>query len=156
LDGVVSVTSGYAGGTVENPSYQQVCTGTTGHAEVCQVAYDPARVSYEELLAAFWQSHDPTQLNRQGNDVGPQYRSIILYHNARQRELAEEYKQKLDESGAFKKPIVTEIVPFTKFYKAEGYHQNYYNQNGGQPYCQFVIRPKVDKFRKVFKDKLRK
>lgn len=156
LDGVTKVESGYAGGTVPNPTYEQVGTGTTGHAEVIQVTYDPSKITYEELLQAFWQSHDPTQLNRQGNDVGPQYRSVILYHNEDQHKLAELYKEKLQQSGAYDKPVVTEIAPMTAFYKAEDYHQNYYNQNGSQPYCHFVIQPKLEKFKKVFKDKLKK
>ncbi len=155
LEGVLSVTSGYAGGRVANPSYEQVCTGTTGHAEACTIVYDSAKISYDQLLQAFWGSHDPTTLNRQGNDVGTQYRSVIFYHNATQRAKAEEYKQKLDASGAFSAPIVTSIEPYTNFYPAEDYHQNYYNQNGGQPYCQFVIKPKLDKFRKVFHDELK-
>ncbi|RFM32605.1 peptide-methionine (S)-S-oxide reductase MsrA [Chitinophaga silvisoli] len=155
LDGVLKVESGFSGGTVANPSYEEVCTGTTGHAEVIQVTYDPAKVSYEELLQAFWTAHDPTQLNRQGNDVGTQYRSVIFYHNEDQHKLAQEYKEKLDKSGAYDKPVVTEIAPFTKFYKAEDYHQDYYKENGSQPYCHFVIAPKLEKFKKVFKDKLK-
>lgn len=155
LDGVVKVESGFAGGNVKNPSYEAVCTGTTGHAEVCNIYYDPAKISYDALLAAFWQAHDPTQLNRQGNDVGTQYRSVIFYHTAEQKALAEKYKIELDASGAWKSPIVTEISPFTVFYKAEDYHQNYFNQNGDAPYCQFVVRPKVEHFKSVFKDKLR-
>jgi peptide-methionine (S)-S-oxide reductase len=156
LDGVLKVESGYAGGTVPNPTYDEVCSGTTGHAEVIQVTYDPAKISYEELLQAFWQSHDPTQLNRQGNDVGTQYRSVIFYHNEEQHKLAELYKDKLQHSGAYDQPVVTEIAPITTFYKAENYHQNYYNQNGSQPYCHYVIQPKLEKFKKVFKDKLKK
>lgn len=155
LDGIISVQSGYSGGTVKNPAYREVCNGTTGHAEVVQVVYDPSKLTYDELLAAFWQTHDPTQLNRQGNDVGTQYRSVIFYHNEKQKELAEKYKKELDASGAWDKPIVTEISPFTVLYKAEDYHQNYYNQNGEESYCQYVIQPKVEKFRKVFKDKLK-
>jgi peptide-methionine (S)-S-oxide reductase len=155
LDGVVKVESGYAGGTVANPTYEEVCTGTTGHAEVIQVTYDPSKVSYEELLQAFWQSHDPTQLNRQGNDVGTQYRSVIFYHNEDQHKKAEYYKQKLQESGAYDKPVVTEVAPLNNFYAAEDYHQNYYNQNGSQPYCTYVIRPKLEKFKKAFKYKLK-
>lgn len=155
LNGVVSVESGFSGGSVKNPSYKEVCNGTTGHAEVTNIVYDSSKISYDELLAAFWQTHDPTQLNRQGNDVGTQYRSVIFYHNEHQRELAEKYKKELNASGAWDKPVVTEISPFKAFYKAEDYHQNYYNQNGDQPYCQYVIQPKVEKFRKVFKDKLK-
>jgi peptide-methionine (S)-S-oxide reductase len=156
LDGVQSVTSGFSGGTVKNPSYKEVCMGTTGHAEVCQITYDTTKLSYEDMLEAFWKSHDPTQLNRQGNDVGTQYRSVIFYHNEHQRKLAEEYKKKLNESGAYNDPVVTEVSPFTVFYKAEDYHQNYFNENGNAPYCSFVIQPKVEKFRKVFKEKLKK
>ena len=156
LDGVEKVESGYAGGQVDNPTYKQVCSGNTGHAEVTNIYYDPAKISFDELLAAFWQTHDPTQLNRQGNDVGTQYRSVIFYHNDEQRRLAEGYKQKLNAEKAYNGPVVTEISPITKFYKAEDYHQNYYNQNGEASYCQFVVRPKVDKFKKVFADKLKK
>ncbi|QCR25142.1 peptide-methionine (S)-S-oxide reductase MsrA [Pontibacter sp. SGAir0037] len=155
LDGVEKVVSGYAGGHVEDPTYKQVCSGTTGHAEVLQITYDPQKISYDELLEVFWQTHDPTTLNRQGNDVGTQYRSVIFYHNQEQQQLAEKYKQELDASGAFDNPIVTFIEPLPTFYAAEDYHQNYFNQNGYQPYCSFVIRPKVDKFRKVFKHKLK-
>lgn len=155
LDGVISVSSGYSGGTVKNPAYREVCNGTTGHAEVTQITYDPEKISYDELLAAFWQTHDPTQLNRQGNDVGTQYRSVIFYHNEKQKELAEKYKKELNASGAWDRPIVTEISPAGPFYKAEDYHQNYYNGNKEQSYCQYVIQPKVEKFRKVFKDKLK-
>lgn len=155
LDGVISVTSGYMGGEVKNPTYKQVCTGTTGHAEIIQIMYDPNKISYDELLAAFWQAHDPTQLNRQGNDVGTQYRSVIFYHDKNQQELAEKYKKELNASGAWDKPIVTEISPATTFYKAEGYHQNYFNENGSESYCQYVIQPKVEKFKKVFKEKLK-
>jgi peptide-methionine (S)-S-oxide reductase len=155
LNGVEKVESGFSGGDVANPTYKQVCTGTTGHAEVCNIYYDPAVISYDELLAAFWTCHDPTQLNRQGNDVGTQYRSVIFFHNEEQRKKAEEYKKKLNEEKAWDKPVVTEIAPFTEFYKAEDYHQNYYNENGEQPYCHFVIRPKVEKFKNVFKGKLK-
>lgn len=156
LDGVLKVESGYAGGNVPNPTYEQVCEGNTGHAEVIQVTYDTAKISYDELLQAFWVSHDPTQLNRQGNDVGTQYRSIIFYHTPEQKEKAEYYKKKLQESGAYDKPIVTEIAPLTTFYKAEDYHQDYYKLNGRQPYCTYVIQPKLEKFKKVFKDHLKK
>lgn len=155
LKGVEKVESGYTGGIIENPTYKQVCTGTTGHAEVTNIYYDPSVISYDELLAAFWVAHDPTQLNRQGNDVGTQYRSSIFYHNAEQKQKAEEYKQKLNEEKAYNKDVVTTIEPFTKFYKAEDYHQNYYNQNSNEGYCQFVVKPKLDKFKKVFKDKLK-
>ncbi|MFN8155181.1 MAG: peptide-methionine (S)-S-oxide reductase MsrA [Bacteroidia bacterium] len=155
MNGVIAVASGYSGGQREHPTYEQVCSGTTGHAEVVQVIYDPSKVSYPELLEVFWGVHDPTTLNRQGADVGTQYRSVIFYHNEMQHQLAEEYKQKLDKSGAFNDPIVTEISPAKPFYKAEKYHQNYYNKNGGQPYCSIVIRPKVEKFKKVFANKLK-
>lgn len=156
VEGVISVESGYSGGHIDNPTYEQVGTGVTGHAECLNIVYDPAKVTYDELLEIFWQTHDPTTLNRQGNDIGPQYRSVIFYRNQQQKDVAEKYKKELDKSGAFPEPIVTTLEPFTKFYKAENYHQNYYNENGSQPYCQFVIRPKVEKFRKVFKDKLKK
>ncbi|MCU0442221.1 MAG: peptide-methionine (S)-S-oxide reductase MsrA [Bacteroidia bacterium] len=155
LEGVVSVASGYSGGKVANPTYKEVCTGNTGHAEVCQIVYDPKVVSYKDLLQAFWLSHDPTTLNRQGNDVGTQYRSVIFYHNQAQQLLAEQIKKELDAAHAYPNPIVTEIAPMGTFYKAEDYHQNYYNENGEQPYCQFVVKPKVEKFQKVFKDKLK-
>ncbi len=156
LDGVATVASGYSGGQIPNPSYKAVCTGSTGHAEVIQLTYDPAKISYDELLAAFWQAHDPTTLNRQGADVGTQYRSVVFYHNDEQKAKAEEYKKKLNEENAFGKPVVTEISPYTVFYKAEDYHQNYYNENGSQPYCSMVIAPKLDKFRKVFAGKMKK
>lgn len=155
LKGVIMVNSGFEGGTIKNPSYKEVCTGSTGHAEVCQVLYDPTMVSYDELLAAFWQTHDPTQLNRQGNDMGTQYRSVIFYHNENQKNLAEKYKEELNKSGAWDKPIVTEITPASTFYKADDYHQNYFKENGEQAYCQYVIQPKVEKFKKVFKEKLK-
>lgn len=156
LKGVVKVESGYSGGAKANPTYDDVCTGTTGHAEVIQITYDPEIISFEELLEVFWSTHNPTTLNRQGADVGTQYRSVIFYHNEEQRQLAETYKKKLDESGAWKDPIVTEISPFSRFYAAEGYHQNYFNRNRQAPYCTFVIIPKLEKFRQVFGDKIRK
>lgn len=155
LNGVTKVISGYGGGNVPNPTYEEVCTGTTGHAECCQVIYDPSKVSYDELLEVFWKTHDPTTLNRQGNDVGTQYRSVIFYHSPEQKEKAEHYKAELDTSGAFNKPIVTAIEPYKNFYSAEDYHQKYYEYNGGQMYCRLVIAPKVDKFEKVFKNKLK-
>jgi len=155
LKGVLKVTSGYSGGTVKNPSYEDVCTGTTGHAECLQIIYDPKVISFDELLEVFWEAHDPTTLNRQGNDVGTQYRSVIFYHNDEQKKKSEEYKIKLDKSGAYNNPVVTEISPFTRFYAAEDYHQDYYRLHGSQPYCTFVIRPKVEKFEKVFKNKLK-
>jgi len=156
LKGVLKATSGYTGGHVANPSYEEVCTGTTGHAEALQIIYDPAVITYDELLEVFWEAHDPTSLNKQGNDVGTQYRSAIFYHNDEQKEKAEHYKAELNKSGAYDKPIVTEITGVTKFYPAEDYHQNYYNTHGSQPYCYLVIRPKVEKFEKVFKNKLKK
>ena len=156
LDGVKDVVSGYSGGHVANPTYEQICRKTTGHAEVCQITYDPEVVSFVELLEVFWQTHDPTTKNRQGNDLGPQYRSIILYHDDEQKELAASYLEKLDASGAFDNPIVTEIVPFEKFWVAEKKHQNYFELNPDQGYCAYVIAPKVDKFQKVFKGKLKK
>jgi peptide-methionine (S)-S-oxide reductase len=156
LKGVKKVVSGYAGGTVKNPTYQQVCTGTTGHAEVAQITYDPEVITYPELLEVFWKTHDPTTLNRQGADSGTQYRSVIFYHDDEQKKLAEEYKAKLDASGAFNSPIVTQIAKLPEFYPAEDYHQNYYRSNPNQGYCQFVIVPKLEKFRKVFQDKLQK
>jgi peptide-methionine (S)-S-oxide reductase len=155
MKGVEQVKSGYAGGHVENPTYEQVCTGETGHAEVIQIKYDPKVVSFDELLEVFWKTHDPTTLNRQGNDVGTQYRSAVFYHDEKQKALAEKYKAELDEAGAFSGKIVTEITPAAKFYEAEEYHQNYYKNNPSQGYCRVVIAPKVDKFRKVFKDKLK-
>lgn len=155
VKGVLKVESGYSGGTVANPTYKQVCTGTTGHAEVIQLTYDPAVISYEELLEIFWHTHDPTTLNRQGNDVGTQYRSVIFYHDEEQRKLAEHYKNKLNEEKVYDKPVITEITPFETFYVAEDYHQNYYALNGNAPYCTFVIQPKLEKFRKVFAEKLK-
>jgi peptide-methionine (S)-S-oxide reductase len=156
VDGVEKVESGYSGGKVKNPTYKEVCSGLTGHAEVIQLTYDPKKVSYEELLEIFWKTHDPTTLNRQGADEGTQYRSVIYYHNDQQKKLAEFYKKKLEDAKAFDGPIVTEISPFSIFYKAEDYHQNYYNLNSSAPYCSFVIQPKLEKFRKVFKEKLKK
>lgn len=154
LKGVKEVASGYSGGARENPTYEQVCSGATGHAEVVRVIYDPAVITYDELLEVFWSIHDPTTLNRQGADVGTQYRSVVFYHNEQQRVLAEGYKSKLNASGVFQDPVVTEISSLQNFYPAEKYHQNYYNENSSQPYCTFVIRPKMEKFRKVFSDKL--
>jgi peptide-methionine (S)-S-oxide reductase len=146
LPGVISVTSGFAGGTTDNPTYQQVCTETTGHAEVTEVVYDPAKISYDQLLEVFWQAHDPTTLNRQGADEGTSYRSIILYRDEKQRLEAE--KSKLAAQADFKHPIVTEIVPLKKFYRAEDYHQQYYDNNSSAPYCQVVIAPKLEKLEK--------
>jgi len=156
LKGVVKTVSGYTGGHVAHPTYEEVCTGTTGHAEALQIIYDPGVITYDELLEVFWESHDPTTLNRQGNDVGTQYRSAVFYHNEVQRQKAEHYKAELNKNGAYDKPIVTEITPYSTFYAAENYHQDYYNAHGSQPYCYLVIRPKLEKFEKVFKDKLKK
>lgn len=155
LEGVISVKSGYSGGTVKNPSYKEVCGGLTGHAEVAQITYDKNKISFDELLEVFWKTHDPTTLNRQGNDHGTQYRSVVFYHNEEQKKLAEKYKEEINKSGAYPNPIVTEISPFTAFYPAEDYHQNYYNENGSEGYCQYVIQPKVEKFEKIFKSKLK-
>jgi len=156
LNGVISIESGFSGGHIKNPTYREVCTGTTGHAEVCRIQYDPQVIGYDELLEVFWKTHDPTTLNRQGNDAGTQYRSVIFYHNEQQKILASEYKDKLEKAGIWNDPIVTEIVPFEAFYKAKNDHQNYYNQNTSQPYCTFVITPKIEKFEKVFRDKIKK
>lgn len=152
LRGVKRVVSGYSGGRMPNPTYKQVCTGLTGHAEVIDIEFDPQVVSYAKLLEVFWVTHDPTTLNRQGPDVGTQYRSAIFFHDDKQRELAERYKAKLNQSRVFRDPVVTEITKFTNFYPAEGYHQDYFARNGRQPYCQFVIRPKVQRFNKLFRD----
>lgn len=155
LKGVIKVESGYMGGKTLHPTYKEVCTGTTGHAEVCQVTFDPQLVSYEDLLQVFWKIHDPTTLNSQGGDHGTQYRSVVFYHNESQHQKALFYKNELDKSGAFQAPLVTEITEASTFYVAEAYHQNYYNLNGDQPYCKFVIQPKVDKFKKAFAAKLK-
>jgi peptide-methionine (S)-S-oxide reductase len=156
VEGVFSVVSGYSGGGVENPTYEQVCSGVTGHAECLNIVFDSSKVSYDQLLEIFWKTHDPTTLNRQGNDIGTQYRSVIFFRNDKQKKTAQEYMTALDKSGAFSRPIVTTLEPMSVFYPAEKYHQNYYNQNGSQPYCQYVIRPKVEKFEKVFKSKMKK
>ena len=157
VEGVLKVTSGYCGGHVVNPTYEQVNTKTTGHAEVAQIVFDPKKISFDELLEIFWQTHDPTTLNRQGNDAGPQYRSAVFYHNAEQKQKAEQYKAALDKSGAFDNPIVTTIEAYKNYSEAENYHQNYYNNNkNSNPYCYYVIKPKLEKFDKVFKDKKRK
>ena len=155
LKGVLKVSSGYIGGHVPNPTYKEVCEGTTGHAEGIQILYDPAEITYDELLEVFWQTHDPTTLNRQGNDVGTQYRSAVFYHTEEQKQKALKYKDELNKSKAFDRPIVTEISPASTFYIAENYHQDYYNANGSQPYCYYVIKPKLEKFKKVFKEKLK-
>ena len=155
LKGVETVESGYVGGKISNPTYKEVCSGLTGHAEVCRITYDPKVVTYKELLEVFWKVHDPTTLNQQGNDRGTQYRSVVFYYNDEQRKEAEFYKAELDKSGAYNGKIVTEISPMAPFYKAEDYHQNYFNQNGDQPYCVFVVKPKVDKFKKAFAGKVK-
>ena len=155
LEGVDTVISGYSGGSDEDADYKKVSAGTTRHAEACQITFDPSVVSYDDVLHVFFSAHDPTTLNRQGNDVGPQYRSAIFYHNDEQKEIAEKYIEQLSESGAWPNPIVTELAAYSKFYEAENYHQNYYNQNGSQPYCSYVVRPKVEKFLKQFKDKVK-
>lgn len=154
LKGVVSVESGYSGGELANPSYEEVSTGTTGHAEVVQITYNPEIISYRDILEIFFAIHDPTQLNRQGNDIGPQYRSIILYHSQQQKKTIKGVVKHLEETKVWKAPIVTEISSFEIFYRAEKYHQNYFKNNSNQPYCQFVIAPKIAKFRKTYVDKL--
>jgi peptide-methionine (S)-S-oxide reductase len=156
LDGVVAVKSGYEGGDVANPSYEDVCTGTTGHAEVTEITFNPAKISYEELLAIFWKSHDPTTLNRQGADVGTQYRSVVFFHNAEQKDIAARYKAALNKTNAYGKPVVTAITAAQPFYVAEAYHQNYFNKNKDEPYCRLVIQPKVEKLEKVFKAQLKR
>ena len=155
MEGVLSVVPGYAGGATENPTYKQVCAGNTGHAEVARIEYDPAKIGFEDLLEVFWKTHDPTTLNRQGGDVGTQYRSAIFFVDDEQRIIAERIKVELDQSGAYAAPIVTEIVPLTVFFPAEDYHRNYYAQNPDQGYCQLVVRPKVEKFKKVFHNRLK-
>jgi len=155
LDGVTAVKSGYEGGGLANPSYEEVCTGTTGHAEVTQITYDPQKISYDELLEVFWKSHDPTTLNRQGADVGTQYRSVIFYSTPEQKALADKYKAELNKTKAYGKTVVTEITKEKPFFVAEAYHQNYFNKNADEPYCRLVILPKLDKLNKVFKDKLK-
>jgi peptide-methionine (S)-S-oxide reductase len=156
VPGVKQIVSGYSGGSVVNPTYTEICEGTTGHAEVIRLIYNPQEVSFETLLSVFWQTHNPTTLNRQGNDIGTQYRSAIFYLNETQKTIAEKIKNDLNASGAFSDPIVTEITPYTNFYEAEAYHQNYYNQNSSQGYCQYVIAPKLEKFEKVFGNQFRK
>ncbi len=155
LEGVEKVVSGYAGGIIPNPTYKQICTGTTGHAEVINVFFDPKKITLESLLEVFWATHDPTTLNRQGGDVGPQYRSGIFYYNESQKDIASKLKAALNAQKVFDKPIVTEITAFSNFYPAENYHQDYFNLNGMQPYCQFVVKPKVEKLKKFFADRLK-
>ncbi|MGC4023517.1 MAG: peptide-methionine (S)-S-oxide reductase MsrA [Cyclobacteriaceae bacterium] len=156
VKGVSKVVSGYSGGKVKNPTYREVCSGLTGHAEVTQITYDPKVVSFESLLEVFWNTHDPTTLNRQGADEGKQYRSAVFYADEEQKKIAEAYKKQLEASHVYKDPIVTEISPLINFYPAEDYHQNYYELNQNQSYCQYVIRPKVEKFKKQFSAKLKK
>jgi len=156
VKGVQKVVSGYSGGKVKNPSYREVCTGMTGHAEVTQITYDPKVVSFEDLLEVFWNTHDPTTLNRRGADEGTQYRSAVFYTDEQEKKIAEEYKKQLEASHVYKNPIVTEISPLINFYPAEDYHQNYFELNPNQSYCQYVIRPKVEKFKKQFASKLKK
>jgi peptide-methionine (S)-S-oxide reductase len=155
LRGVDKVESGYAGGTMPNPSYQQVCTGTTGHAEVVQITFDPAVISFREILEVFFATHDPTTRNRQGPDVGSQYRSAVFYHSPEQKQTAERVIAELNAAGIWNAPIVTEVTPLEKFYRAEDYHQGYFRQNPGQGYCQAVVGPKVAKFRKQYAAKLK-
>ena len=156
LNGVLSVESGFSGGFIKNPSYREVCNGTTGHAEVAKIIFNPEVVSFHEILEVFWSVHDPTTLNRQGNDIGTQYRSAIYYTSDPQKEIAEQYKNQLEQSGIFTNPIVTEITKFDVFYPAEDYHTNYFNLHGEEQYCQFVVRPKVEKFKVKFASKLKK
>ncbi|MBP6432071.1 MAG: peptide-methionine (S)-S-oxide reductase MsrA [Ferruginibacter sp.] len=155
LKGVEKVTSGYSVGSEKNPTYEEVSDKKTGHAECLNIIFDKTIISFDELLEVFWQVHDPTTLNRQGADVGPQYRSVIFYHNEEQKAKSEKYKEELNKSGAFSNPVVTTIEKMDAFYAAENYHQNYYNNNSNEGYCRMVIQPKLDKFKKVFKDKLK-
>ena len=155
MEGVIDVYPGYAGGFMENPSYEAVCSGSTGHAEVARVIFDDSKVSFDELLEVFWFVHDPTQLNRQGNDIGTQYRSVVFYHSDFQKERVKFFIQKLTEENVWENPIVTECLPLTNFYRAENYHHNYFELNPQNPYCQAVVRPKVEKFKKVFSEKLK-
>lgn len=155
IKGVSDVQSGYMGGEVLNPTYKQICTGNTGHAEVIQFKYDTCIISFDELLEIFWETHDPTTLNRQGNDVGTQYRSVVFYHTEEQRKIASAYKQKLNAAKVWNNPVVTEITKASKFYSAEAYHQDYYfNNKASNAYCSYVITPKIEKFKKIFKDKI--
>jgi peptide-methionine (S)-S-oxide reductase len=155
IKGVEKLESGYMGGKIKNPTYRDVCSGQTGHAEVVKITYDPAVITFQELLEIFWKTHDPTTLNKQGADTGTQYRSVIFYLDDEQKKIADAFKEKLNKSNAFGNPVVTEISAATEWYGAEGHHQNYFNDNGQQPYCSFVVKPKVDKVRKVFADKLK-
>lgn len=155
LKGVEDVASGYSGGTFPNPLYDDVCSGETGHAEVIQIEYDSSVISFRELLEVFWSTHDPTTRNRQGADVGTQYRSVIFYHSDEQKQIANRLKEELNDANVYNKPVVTEIAPFKVFYKAEKYHQNYFRNNSNQAYCQFVIVPKLNKFKEIFGDKIK-
>jgi len=155
LNGVLDVYPGYAGGTIENPTYEQVCSGATNHAEVARVLYDDERVTFDELLEVFWFVHDPTQLNRQGNDIGTQYRSVVFYHSDFQKERVKFFIEKLTLEKVWDNPIVTELIPINNFYRAEEYHHNYFELNPQNSYCQAVVRPKVEKFKKVFEKKLK-
>lgn len=155
MEGVLSAESGYMGGHTENPAYQEVCSGETGHVEVVQITFDPAIVSFREILDVFFTIHDPTTLNRQGNDVGTQYRSVIFYHSEEQKRISEQVIRELDASGAYRDPIVTAVEPAGKFYKAEEYHQDYFEKNPRQPYCMFVVSPKVEKFREKFSNRVK-
>jgi methionine-S-sulfoxide reductase len=155
LNGVEKVESGFSGGQVKNPTYREVCTGTTGHAEVIQISFDTTKISFAEILKVFFTMHDPTTLNQQGNDIGTQYRSAVFYHNENQKKITEEIIAELNKVQAYPNPIVTEVAKFDVFYKAEDYHQNYYNDNSGEGYCRFVIQPKIEKFEKIFKDKIK-
>jgi peptide-methionine (S)-S-oxide reductase len=156
VKGVTKVISGYSGGKIKNPTYREICSGLTGHAEVTQITFDPSQVSFEELLEVFWNTHDPTTLNKQGADEGTQYRSVVFYHNEEQQKKAEDYKKQLEAALVYKNPIVTEISALTIFYPAEDYHQNYFELNPNQSYCQYVVRPKVEKFKKQFADKMKR
>jgi len=155
LDGIEDAVSGYSGGHIKNPAYREVTTGNTGHAEVVQLTFDKNKISFEEILEVFFKTHDPTTLNRQGNDVGTQYRSVIYYHNNEQRETAEKYIQYLEGQGIYKNPVVTEVKPIDQFYRAEDYHQDYFAKNPNQPYCAFVVAPKVKKVEHLFQDMLK-
>ena len=155
LDGVEEVISGYAGGDIKNPGYMEVCSGRTGHAEVVQITYNPEKISYEDLLEVFWRTHDPTTLNKQGADVGTQYRSVIFYHDDEQKLLAEKFKQLINERKIYNKSVLTEISPLKNFYKAEDYHQNYFNKNPEASYCAYVIQPKLEKFKSLFGEKIK-
>ena len=155
LKGVISVMPGYAGGEKANPSYEDVCSGTTGHAETIQIEFDPKVISYDKILDVFWHLHDPTTLNQQGNDIGTQYRSAIFYHSLKQKKIAEKIKKNIEDSKKYEDPVVTEIVPFTNFYKAENYHQNYYDKNKSASYCQIVIDPKIQKLMKNYKEEVK-